>query len=198
MEVKENIIAGASELFLRYGIKSISMDDIAKHLSISKKTIYQHFEDKDQLVLSVVEHEMKKDVERLTKITENSENILEELVKTALYMKEHVSNMNPSLLYDLKKYHPASHSKFREFSKGFLVEKITKSIHRGIAEGIFRENINVEMMATYRMEACEMCFNPEIFPVNKFNFEELQQTIFMHFLLGLATEKGHKLLLNLK
>lgn len=198
MEVKENIVQGASELFMRYGIKSISMDDIARHLSISKKTIYQHFEDKDELVYSVVEMEIKNDVKRLTIITEQSTDILDELMKTAMYMKEHLSNMNPSLLYDLKKYHPKGHAKFREFSKGFLVQKITQSINRGIKEGIFRENINVEMMAIYRMESCEMCFNPEVFASDKFNFEELQRNIFMHFILGLATEKGYKLLQNFK
>lgn len=192
MDVKSQIIEGAFELFRKYGVKSISMDDIARHLSISKKTIYQHFEDKDRLVLDVLTFELTNDKNRLNAINDNSKDVIDELMKLGEYMKNHVMNINPALLFDLKKYHPASWKYFQEFKKGFIVDMLLKSIDRGIKEGFFREDLNAPVLARLRAEQIEIGFNEEIYPSEVFNNGDVQLEFFKHFIYGVSTLKGHE------
>lgn len=192
METSSQIVQGASELFKKYGVKSISMDDIARHLSISKKTIYQHFEDKDKLVLEVLVRDLNHDKTELNLITNKSKDVIEELMLFGEYMRTHVINLNPALLFDLKKYHPEAWKYFQDFKKVFIVEMILRSLDRGIREGYFRENIHGPILARLRAEQIEMGFNNDIYPSETYNNGEVQMEFFKHFIYGVSTLKGHE------
>jgi len=198
MEVQDRIKQKADELFRRYGIRSVTMDEIATQLGISKKTIYQFYTDKDQLVDAVAVESIKFSEESCKKDMAMSANAIEEIFRVMEFVEVMFRNMNPSMLFDLEKYHPAGYKKFLEHKNRFLFDMIKRNLERGINEELYRPEINVEIMTRYRLESMMIAFNPELFSPSKFNLASLQQEIIEHFLYGLSTLKGYKLILKYK
>lgn len=168
------------------------MDDISRHLSISKKTIYQHFADKDNLVLEVTKSFLSHQRCEVDTIYSQAADVVEELVHTGDYMLKMISTVNPVLLFDLRKYHPSSWREFQTHKKQYITLQIKRSLERGIKEGFFRKELDVDVLATLRVETIEMVFNPDIFPFDKFNFLELNKQMLDHFIYGICTVKGHQ------
>jgi TetR/AcrR family transcriptional regulator, cholesterol catabolism regulator len=198
MEVQERIRQKADELFRRYGIRSVTMDEIAAQLGISKKTIYQYYTDKDQLVDAIAVDEIQFSQDSCMKDMANSANAIEEIFRVMEFVEVMFRNMNPSMLFDLERYHPTGYKKFLEHKNKFLYEMIKRNLERGIKEELYRPELNIEIMTRFRLESMMLAFNPEIFQPSKFNLLELQQEIIEHFLYGLATLKGYKLILKYK
>jgi TetR/AcrR family transcriptional regulator, cholesterol catabolism regulator len=192
MEIKERILNKASEMCFRFGIRSVTMDDIAKDLGISKKTIYQHFDDKDEIIYQVMQSEMAKDKCEWADLEKMSKNLLDKMKNTVDLMRKTMEGMNPAIIFDIKRYHPRAWNVFENHKKDFMMDNVTKDLNQGIKEGMFRSEINVEFMAKYRMEQVELGFNPDVFPTNKFNIVEIQTTLMDHFIRGILTEKGLK------
>lgn len=198
MEVQERIRQKADELFRRFGIRSVTMDDIATQLGMSKKTIYQYFADKDELVDAVAVDEIHYSQECCLRDTEASSNAIEEIFRVMEFVEVMFRNMNPTMLHDLEKYHPTGYRKFLEHKNKFLYEMIKKNIERGIEEELYRPEIDTEIMSRYRIESMMLVFNTELFPSQKYNLAKLHNEILEHFLYGLATLKGYKLILKYK
>lgn len=198
MEIQERIRQKADELFRKYGIRSVTMDEIATQLGMSKKTIYQYYADKDQLVDAVAIDEIHYSQECCLKDAEVSANAIEEIFRVMEFVEVMFRSMNPSMLHDLEKYHPLGYKKFLEHKNKFLFEMIKRNIERGISEELYRPEIDVEIMARFRIESMMLLFKPELFPTSKFNLVKLHQEILEHFLYGLATLKGYKLILKYK
>jgi AcrR family transcriptional regulator len=194
LEVREKIIYGAIELFMKYGFKSITMDDIARHLSISKKTIYQFFKDKDELIYIVTELYLEQEQKDFECIHLKASNSIEELYLVSKCVRKNMSELNPSILFDLQKYHHKAWKKFLEFKDRVFGTGIKECLEKGIREGNFRNNINVEILAKLRMEQVQLVFNEDVFPRDKFDFKEVQMQIFEHFIYGITTPQGQELL----
>lgn len=190
MEIKERILQKADEMFFRYGVRSVTMDDIAQELGISKKTIYQHFEDKDAIVYEVALRSFDCDKEDMQKVYETAENPVDEVIKSIEFFNKNVANMNPMLLNDLRKYHPKVWNLYEEQKKYYLSEGIIRNFREGIEQGYYLPNINVEILSILRLEQVEWGFSQEIYPASKFNVLEIQETFAHHFLRGIMTEKG--------
>lgn len=169
------------------------MDDIAKELGISKKTIYQHFNDKDAIVKEVVEQELaceKLDIDRLG--AEASDPI-EEVLRTSDYIQASFSTISPVLLHDLKKYHPKAWNLFQKHKHEHIIQGVIDNLQRGIEKGYYRHNINVDVLARMRVEQIEMGFDPAIFPPQKFSMIDVHVQLIHHFLRGILTDKGFTL-----
>ncbi len=192
MEVQENITQAASTLFMQFGIKSVTMDEIASHLGISKKTIYQYFKDKDELVCQVTKRILEIDRDECEQIFDQSADAIEELFEISKFLRERVISVNPSLLFDLKKYHPKSWKVYLDYKENVFLDTIITSLNRGKEEGFFREDIDPEILATLRMEEIQMSFDDGIFPKSKFDFKRIQLQFFDHFVNGIITEKGRR------
>jgi TetR/AcrR family transcriptional regulator, cholesterol catabolism regulator len=192
-ETKDKILIGAEGLFMKYGIRSVSMDDIARHLSVSKKTLYQHFADKDELVTMMSQQHMMRDVKEYEELTNASENSIDELNKISLQIKCDMEDMNPSLLYDLQKFHPKAWALWLDHKNDFIKSSIVRNLKQGIKEGYFRAEINPEMMGISRLILIEAAFDGNLFPKDKFNLVDIQSQFFDHFVYGLCTDKGRKL-----
>lgn len=193
MPVKERIIKATLDLFWRYGVKSVTMDDIAKELGISKKTIYQHFSDKDAIVAEVVETELdceKKDIERMEG---EANDPIDEVMRTSDYMRATIATMNPVLLHDLKKYHPAAWNLFQKHKHERIIRTIKRNLTKGIELGLYRNDLNVDILARMRIEMVEMAFDTTIYPPQQFGLMEIQHQFIHHFLRGILTESGFKL-----
>ena len=190
--MKERILAAATAMCFKYGIRSVTMDDLAKELGISKKTIYQHFEDKDEVIHQLMKAEMQKDKCDWEELDKISKNVLDKMVKTLDLLRKSLKGMNPVLIFDIKRYHPRAWALFQSHKHNYILDKITKEINQGIEEGLFRADLNVELMARYRLEQVDLGFNPEVFPSEKFELSEVQTTLMDHFIRGILTEKGLK------
>jgi len=198
MEVKERILVKAHELFNRYGIRSVSMDDIAAPLGMSKKTLYQYYTDKDELVDAVFSLVMDENREQCLQDKQLAENAIHEVFLAFDMVQEMFSNMNPSILFDMEKYHPACFKKFQEYKNGFLYQMVQLNLERGIKEEIYRTDIDVDIMIRYRLHSIMLAFNPDVFPNNRNNLVHIEQQLQEHFLHGLATAKGQKLIQKYK
>jgi AcrR family transcriptional regulator len=193
LDTKEKIRKAAEGLFTKYGIRSISMDEIARHLSVSKKTLYQHFADKDELVTLVIQGHMQEMKGFYEELTEKSSNAIDELHQISLCLKRDMEDMNPSLLFDIQKFHPKAWNVWADHKHDFIHKSIVRNIEQGIKEGNFRPEINAHVLAKLRLANIENSFDDRIFPRDKFSIVEVQTQFFEHFVYGLCTDKGRKL-----
>jgi len=174
------------------------MDEIARHLGISKKTLYQYYVDKDDIVASTTQDHLVSEKKQFDQIAEESVNSVEELVKLSHCLRENLKGMNPSLLFDLQKYHHKAWNIWIEFKTKFIRESVVRNIKRGIEQGLFRPELNPDILAVVRIETVQLGFDDQLFPRDKFNLPEVQMQILEHFIHGLLTDKGRKLFLKYK
>lgn len=194
MDHKERILIKAEELFMQFGIRSVSMDDIANQLGMSKKTLYQYFADKDELVQGVVEGHIAEMQHDCSTCREQAKDAVHEIFITMDRILEELSNMNPMLLYDLEKFHFKAYQRFREHKDKFLLQVIKDNIEWGIREELYRPDINVEVLSKFRIESLMIPFNVSVFPPGRYNLAVISELILENFTYGLATIKGHKLI----
>lgn len=196
MDMKERIQQKAGELFHRYGIKSITMDEIASQLGVSKKTIYQFFADKEELVMQVASEIIGHSRSSCDYCKQHADNAIHEVFNLMDFLMEMFSNINPVMLFDLEKFHPRSYAVFQQYKEEYLYEMISKNIRQGVAEGLYRENLNVDVITRIRLEGMVLGFNQQVFPAARYNIIDVQRILLEHFLFGIASAKGHKLILK--
>lgn len=193
MEIQERIAQKAHDLFLRYGIRSISMDEIASQLGISKKTIYQFYADKDALVDSVIDIVVNSNTDECCIHREESENPVHEILVATDMVQEMLNTMNPTIMYDLQKYHPATYKKIADHKNEFLYKLIKENLEQGIATQLYRPEINTEILSRFRLASVFMMFSPDLYPLGKYNLGTIIEEVTIHFLYGITTAKGQKL-----
>ena len=172
VNVKEQILKGSADLFFHYGIKAITMDDIAKHLGISKRTIYENFPTKDDIVNTLLKDHLEDSKKQCEKRCAESKNAIEEIVSMMQHIREMFSKMNARTLMDLKKFHPKAWVEFEDFKQGFLMKIISNNLKRA--------------------------WNPEIFSPAHFELKDVQLSILDHFLYGITNIKGHRMVQRYK
>lgn len=196
INTRERIRQKADELFMRYGLRSVSMDDIANSLGISKKTIYQFFADKNELVDAVLEETLSDNKQNCDKNRSDSSNAVEEIFLSIDIVEQIFRNMHPSVIYDMQKYHPQAFSRFLKHKNDYLYNIISKNLERGIKEELYRPEIDIEILSRFRVESILMIFNPEFYLSQKHNLAEVEQKLIEHYLFGIASLKGHKVILK--
>jgi AcrR family transcriptional regulator len=194
MEVKDRILSKAADLFCRYGIRTITMDEIASQLGISKKTIYQFFTDKDDMVSAVIEQEIQRNEMECGYFRDAAADAVHQIFLALESLEEMLKYTNPLMLYDLEKHHPASFQKLREYKYRFLYEVIVDNLQWGINTGLYRADIDKDIVAKARIEAAFLVFNPDVFPHSRYRISEVNFELAMLFLHGIATEKGKQLI----
>jgi len=196
--VRERIQQKAEELFHRYGIRSVTMDEIAAQLGISKKTIYQSFADKDELVAAVFEKHMVENKAKCLIDKEESKDAIHEIFLDLDMMDEMLKAMNPYILYDLEKYHPNVFKKFIDYKNKFLQKLIADNIKRGIQKEVYRHDINIDIMTKLRLGTIMLSMNLDVFPRGQHNVLEIEEEIVLHFIYGISSSKGIKLIQKYK
>ena len=198
MEAHDRILNKASELFVRYGIRSITMDEIALQLGISKKTIYQFYADKNELVEAVIVQILDANEQCCNKDRSIAANAIHEVFLAMEMVQEMFEHMNPSVLYDLERYHPKAYERFTAYKYKFLHHLIRENLERGIQEELYRDDLNIAVMTALRLETMMVPFTLNFNAKLKTTLAELQQQVIEHFLFGIASLKGYKLILKYK
>ncbi|MEJ5993277.1 TetR/AcrR family transcriptional regulator [Pedobacter sp. Du54] len=191
VEVKEYIVEEADKLFCQFGFKSVTMDDIAKHLGMSKKTIYQHFSDKDELVNILIQEKLSAQDCAMDFCASKAQDAVEELFFAITNIHELLSSMNPKLFYDLQKYHPKAWLTFKAFKEENLGKCIQLNLERGIKEGLYRNEIKTDILAQMRLEQVDLLFSQtNHYTMDKYNLVQVMVEITEHFLYGVCNLKG--------
>jgi AcrR family transcriptional regulator len=194
MDNKERILMKAADLFCRYGIRTITMDEIASQLGISKKTIYQFFTDKDDMVSAVIEQEIQRNEMECGNFREAAIDAVHQIFLALQSLEEMLKYTNPLMLYDLEKHHPASFQKLREYKYRFLYQVILENLEWGVGTDLYRPDIDKDIVAKARIEAAFLVFNPDVFPHSRYRISEVNFELAMLFLHGVATDKGKQLI----
>lgn len=187
------IVDGAEELFSRYGLKSVTMDDISRHVGMSKKTIYQNFEDKNKIIYAVMQNEMTKQQNCFIEFGTTAKDPVHEMVMMMQYLEKTFRRFNPNLFYDMQKHYPDVWHMFREFKISCALESIMSNLERGKELGLYRKTVNSKILGIMRLEEVECAMDPSIFPPEKFTIHEVQVQMLEHFLHGICTLRGHRL-----
>jgi TetR/AcrR family transcriptional regulator, cholesterol catabolism regulator len=192
-EIRERILGGSEELFLRYGFKSITMDEIARHLGVSKKTLYQQFKDKDEVVYQVVSRHFDCEKSMAYELMEQAENPIHEFVIEAQQLKITLNRIHPNAIFELKKYHPKAWQIFFEHKEKWIIELLLKNLKKGLEQGLYRDDIVPEILVRLRIEQITLAFDPHVFPANRFDMKTIQVQFIEHFIQGILTDKGRQL-----
>jgi AcrR family transcriptional regulator len=188
--MKSRILEKGTQLFFRYGVKSVTMDSIATELGISKKTIYQHFPDKDSMVLEVVQGFIEQDSLKWDELDRMYSNVIEKMFKSFEMVKDMITQMNPRLLFEIQKYFPNAYQLFKEHGEKCIHTNLIADFKKGAQFGYFRKDIDFELLARLRMAEVNLAFDPDFYPTNKLSLYETQLTLMDIFMRGILTEKG--------
>jgi hypothetical protein len=172
------------------------MDDIAANLGMSKKTIYQYFKDKDELVEAVVDEILMTNQCQCNEDRNRADNAVHEIFLVMDMMAEMFKSMNPSILYDMQKYHPAAFGKFKKHKNEFLYNVCIQNLQRGVKEELYRPEIAVDILCRYRVETMFIPFSPEFQQNLKHSLAKIEEEIIVHFLFGVVSQKGYKLIIK--
>jgi AcrR family transcriptional regulator len=189
-EELKNILLKARELYMKYGIKSITMDDIARELGISKKTLYQFVTDKEDLVGKFVDNEIETRKEEICKCFKTGYNAIEELFEISIFMNKLMREQNPATEYDLKKYYPGQYQKTINARRDGMYEYLLLNLKKGKREGLYREDLNNEIIAKLYISRSENIHFNELFTVEEFTSVNLFLELLTYHVRGIATEKG--------
>ncbi|MHC1704520.1 MAG: TetR/AcrR family transcriptional regulator [Tenuifilaceae bacterium] len=192
----KNILLKVRELYMKYGIKSITMDDVARELGISKKTLYQLVSDKDDLVGKFIDFEIVNKQTEICNCFKNYLNAIEGLFEISLFMNKAMKDQNPATEYDLKKYYPHHYQKILKARREGMYSYILLNLKQGKTEGLYREDMNEEIIAKLYLSRAENAHFTDIFTVEEFTSIKLFFELLTYHIRGIATEKGIKVLEN--
>lgn len=193
MEVLEKILLASVEMFRQYGFKTITMDDIARKSGVSKKTLYQHFANKTEVVNESVTWYQSKISENCLSMMNNSENAVEGMVKVMEMFDQIYRQINPTALLELERFYPEGFQKFKENILSKDVLAIKENIQKGISEGLYRDGIDAEFLSRFRVELFMIMFHTNLLVNDRFDLKTVAYKISEHFLFGIMTPKGEKL-----
>ncbi|NUM50015.1 MAG: TetR/AcrR family transcriptional regulator [Flavobacteriales bacterium] len=188
------LLIRALQVFLRCGIRSVTMDDIASELKISKKTLYRYVSDKNDLVQKVMNLNCADDTLVCENIKKNSENAIDELLSISKHVSLKLQSIHPSLHFDLEKYYHEAWKKMQQHHAGYVLKSIETNINRGKKEGLYRKEVHAGIIARIYISKIDIIFNSEIFPPGEYNFLDVYKEMLHYHLQGILSEKGKKYL----
>lgn len=188
----EKILEGCDKLFRKFGIKSLSMDDIARELGMSKKTIYQYVTDKNDLVKKTFNHILNHNENQCKCIKDETDNPIDEIILISRNMSQQMKGINPAVFYDLRKYHPEAWLLFENHSQTFIYSQIKENLINGIKQGYYRDNIKADILARLYISLVQTISNPELFSNIDYDFSSVYHEMIRYHFNGICTDKGRE------
>ena len=178
------------KLFLRFGVKSITMDDVAAELGISKKTLYQFVTSKDELVDKVLEHHISREKGKCMSMISTAPNAIEEILLIMDSNSQELAQIKSNLVNDLRKYHHAAWGKIQRFQFDFVFTIIRDNLVRGRKERFYRDDFDVDIVARLHLSTAFLLFDDSVFPDDQFSKLTLFNEFMMHYLYGILSPEG--------
>lgn len=194
MQLSDRILTKAENLFFKYGVKSISMDDLARQLGISKKTLYQSVENKKDLIMQVFQNHIQKEIEAIAQIRTEAADAIDEMIGVALYVIPTLRKISPTLIYDMKKYYSEVWNMMEGYNNQEIYQMIKENIERGKKEEIYREEVHTDIIAKLYVGKCLIVIDEELFPLRDYDKENLLKEHMKYHIRGIATTKGLRML----
>lgn len=198
MENQEKILKISLVLFFKYGIKRVTMDDIAKEIGISKKSIYFYYKDKDDLVTQLCDNKLREHELKFDEIKLTAKNPIHEMMLISVEMTQIMQNINPIFFLDLQKNHLRAFERFQKFKLNIASKIISTNLNWGIKDGFYQSNLDVDFVSTYRLAQIDMIMFGNYFSFDKVSFVKTHEFILNMFVYGVSSLKGHKLINNYK
>jgi len=198
MDVRKRILTEATNLFFHYGIRNITMDAIAEKLGISKRTIYETFKDKNELLISCFEEYSKERYKVNEEIIKNSQNVLAAICSFIQSGAVAVDLLNPSFFSDMRKHYndiwvlASKQQNEKNYNLAFRL------LRKGINEGIFRKDINIDIVVKIILAQMKLLVDNEVFSSDKYSRSEVFKNMVINFIRGIATNKGIELIDSLE
>lgn len=193
MEPLTKILSASIELFSQYGFKTITMDDIARRAGISKKTLYLHFANKQEVVNEAVTWYSNQTTENCGMVLENADNAIQAMVKILAFFDELYRRINPMAIFEMQRYFPEAYARFRASLLDRDVTVIRENIERGKREGYYRDCVNADLLARYRIETSLLILQPNLLVNDRNSLMSVALEIGEHFMYGIMTPKGEEL-----
>jgi TetR/AcrR family transcriptional regulator, cholesterol catabolism regulator len=192
MDIRTRVIEGAADLFLKQGIRALTMNEIAQSLGISKRTLYEHFSNKEDLLSGCLDFWNQESCRMTEEIKAVSTNPLELIHKHFREAVIRLGSVHPNLVSDIRKYHPALWKRqYQEIQKNRLTFT-SEFLEQGIRDGFFRPDFNIEITAKLLFAQVDLLYDTELFPENRFSKADVFREIIFGFIRGICTEKGLK------
>jgi len=192
--VENEVIKEVGELFIRYGIKSMTMDELSRQLGISKKTLYQCCENKKDLVKKVIEQQIEEEQNCICNMLEEEGNAIDMLMDLTKFVGERMKELHPSVLFDLKKYHTQAWNRLNAHKMEFIFRNIKANIEKGIAQDLYRSNMNPEIVAHFYLSMINTLIDPDFFPGEQYTRAEIHKEMMRYHIRGIASSKGREYL----
>jgi len=192
--MENRILFKARDLMLRNGVKHVTMDDIANQLGMSKKTIYQFYKDKDALVMAVVNFELEEQSSKCQRTQDTADNAVHEMFMLLEDIQQMFKNMNPMTMNEIAKYYPEAFARIQNHKDEFMHQIIKTNLIKGIEQGVYRKEIDPEILSIYRLETSFIPFNPQLYPFSKFDIGKVTLQIIENFIYGVMSLKGIELM----
>ncbi len=192
--MKDKILEKATDMFLNLGFKSVTMDDLAHEMGISKKTIYTHYENKTKLVEDCTSQLFCTISEGIEHICSYGKNPIEELYEIKKFALLHLKDEKSSPQYQLQKYYPKIHDRIKGKQFEMMQECVVDNVERGIKLGIYRENLNIDFVSRIYFSGVVSIKDHKLFPINQFPIIKLMDDFLEYHLRGIVTPKGRNIL----
>ncbi|MEA3318200.1 MAG: TetR/AcrR family transcriptional regulator [Bacteroidota bacterium] len=189
-EDKKKIVTKVSELYQKYGIKSITMDDVARELGISKKTLYKHVSNKEDLVKLFVEFVKEQRNYEMESIKNMNNNAIEKLLEVNKIVIKMLKNFNPSIEYDLKKHYPEQFAEIRNIRKERMYKAVRANLEKGINDGLYRKEMNTNIIAKAHVSRVENSFTNEVFTLEEITSPNFSNELMIYHLRAIVNKKG--------
>ncbi len=190
MELKERILNKSRELFMRYGIKSVSMDDISRELGVSKKTLYQYVDNKTELIEQIFQLHIDDEKCMMNQIQGTARDAIDEILQMARFVMGELRQLSTATVYDLQKYYRETWRKMEALQKRFIYQMIRENIRKGIEEGLYRPEINADIIAKLYVAKSSLVADEELFPILEYHIKELFRQHIVYHIHGIAAPRG--------
>ncbi|HDZ41447.1 MAG TPA: TetR/AcrR family transcriptional regulator [Bacteroidetes bacterium] len=194
MDYRERITQEAAVLFMKYGIRAVTMDSLANQLGMSKRTIYEHFADKDELLVSVIESMAARQKDVFRKIMDEADNVIEALFEILRIATTHFKNTNPTFFMDLNKYHHKVYERICQKGDIKNYKMSLSMLRRGIQEKVFRDDINVEIVNIGIHSVLDITRESNTLSAEKYSRFEIIDNLLFNYLIGISTSEGQALI----
>ncbi len=193
-EKKAEIIDRTLDLFSKRGIKSLNMGDISSLQHISKKTLYNYFKDKNDLVCSCMNFELERTSAEIEVITQKGMNAIDVSYEISQFVINQLTNMNPTLFIELESFHPDALKLFEDHQEDCIGRTIRENIEKGMHEGLYRADLKVEIVTSIYMTLMYNLISARLVNTKSFSFSEIYMEFFKYHIHGISSEKGQKYL----